>query len=225
MTTSAAFLVLASFLACAVEMVEALTIVLAVGVTRGWRSALLGVVIPACPYQYWCRFSAVASANRRGCPDSLCHMLRHDGVAKIRIDCQRCTISAGNAALERPSGVFPNRSRRDRVAAATRRPHVVADAGRGHRAGAARGGSCLARLVAHGVRTSRAHPGRLTLDGGPQPGADPQRWQQWVEERTHTTLLRMILPLVFLIFPAMYLIIRGLAIPQVSPRQDLLGLV
>jgi uncharacterized membrane protein len=35
--------VLASFLACAVEMVEALTIVLAVAVTRGWRSARLGV--------------------------------------------------------------------------------------------------------------------------------------------------------------------------------------
>jgi uncharacterized membrane protein len=31
------------FLACAVEAVEALTIVLAVGVTRSWRSALLGV--------------------------------------------------------------------------------------------------------------------------------------------------------------------------------------
>lgn len=37
------FLVLASFLASAVEMVEALTIVLAAGVTRGWRSALIGV--------------------------------------------------------------------------------------------------------------------------------------------------------------------------------------
>jgi uncharacterized membrane protein len=36
------FLVLAAFLACSVEMVEALTIVLAVGVTRGWRSALIG---------------------------------------------------------------------------------------------------------------------------------------------------------------------------------------
>jgi uncharacterized membrane protein len=36
-------LVLAAFAAAAVEMVEALTIVLAVGVTRGWRSALLGV--------------------------------------------------------------------------------------------------------------------------------------------------------------------------------------
>ena len=36
-------LVVAAFLASAVEMVEALTIVLAVGVTRGWRSATWGV--------------------------------------------------------------------------------------------------------------------------------------------------------------------------------------
>ena len=40
---SGTFLVLAAFLAAAVEMVEATTIVLAVGVTRGWRSPLLGV--------------------------------------------------------------------------------------------------------------------------------------------------------------------------------------
>src|SRR5690348_7139482 len=38
-----ALLVIAAFLACSVEMVEALTIVLAVGVTRGWRSAGWGV--------------------------------------------------------------------------------------------------------------------------------------------------------------------------------------
>jgi len=38
------FIVLAAFLACSVEMVEALTIVLAVGVTRGWRSAIIGSV-------------------------------------------------------------------------------------------------------------------------------------------------------------------------------------
>lgn len=38
-------LVVAVFLASAVEMVEALTIVLAVGVTRGWRSALEGVAV------------------------------------------------------------------------------------------------------------------------------------------------------------------------------------
>lgn len=42
-TSSAIFLAITSFLASAVEMVEALTIVLAVGVTRGWRSALIGV--------------------------------------------------------------------------------------------------------------------------------------------------------------------------------------
>ena len=41
---SATFVLLASvFLASSVEMVEALTIVVAVGVTRGWRSALEGV--------------------------------------------------------------------------------------------------------------------------------------------------------------------------------------
>jgi uncharacterized membrane protein len=41
--TVGVFLFLAAFLASAVEMVEALTIVLAVGTTRSWRSALLGV--------------------------------------------------------------------------------------------------------------------------------------------------------------------------------------
>ncbi len=40
--TQDAFLFLAAFLASAVEMVEALTIVLAVGITRGWRSTFLG---------------------------------------------------------------------------------------------------------------------------------------------------------------------------------------
>jgi uncharacterized membrane protein len=40
---TAVFLVLSAFLASAVEFVEALTIVLAAGLTRGWRSALIGV--------------------------------------------------------------------------------------------------------------------------------------------------------------------------------------
>ncbi len=40
---SAVFLVLSAFLASAVEMVEALTIVLAAGIARGWRSSLAGV--------------------------------------------------------------------------------------------------------------------------------------------------------------------------------------
>ncbi len=41
-TSGLVVLVTAVFLACAVEMVEALTIVLAVGRTRGWRSAMEG---------------------------------------------------------------------------------------------------------------------------------------------------------------------------------------
>jgi uncharacterized membrane protein len=43
MNASNVLLVVAVFLACAVEAVEAATIVVAVGVTRGWRGALLGV--------------------------------------------------------------------------------------------------------------------------------------------------------------------------------------
>ncbi len=39
---SGLFLLTASFLASSVEMVEALTIILATGITRGWRSALIG---------------------------------------------------------------------------------------------------------------------------------------------------------------------------------------
>ena len=40
---TAAFLVASAFLASAVEFVEALTIVLAAGLTRGWRSSLVGL--------------------------------------------------------------------------------------------------------------------------------------------------------------------------------------
>src|SRR5205823_6032173 len=40
---SVVFLVLSAFLASAVEMVEALTIVLASGLARGWRSSLAGL--------------------------------------------------------------------------------------------------------------------------------------------------------------------------------------
>lgn len=45
MTTSAVVLVVAVFAASCVEMVEALTIVIAVGVTRGWRSTLEGAAV------------------------------------------------------------------------------------------------------------------------------------------------------------------------------------
>lgn len=43
MTAATWGLVIASFIACFVEMVEATTIVMAMGFTRGWRSTLLGV--------------------------------------------------------------------------------------------------------------------------------------------------------------------------------------
>jgi uncharacterized membrane protein len=42
-STGTTLIVLGAFLACAVEMVEALTIVLGVGTVRGWRSTLIGV--------------------------------------------------------------------------------------------------------------------------------------------------------------------------------------
>lgn len=44
MTTSAIFIVGGAFLASTVEMVEALTIVLAMGVTREWRSTIIGSI-------------------------------------------------------------------------------------------------------------------------------------------------------------------------------------
>ena len=43
MSTSAILILLGAFLASAVEFVEALTIVLGVGIVRGWRSTLIGV--------------------------------------------------------------------------------------------------------------------------------------------------------------------------------------
>ena len=43
MSTATILIGLGAFLACAVEMVEALTIVLGVGTVRGWRSTLIGV--------------------------------------------------------------------------------------------------------------------------------------------------------------------------------------
>ena len=47
MSTATILIGLGTFLACAVEMVEALTIVLGVGTVRGWRSTLIGVGVAA----------------------------------------------------------------------------------------------------------------------------------------------------------------------------------
>ena len=57
MTTGTLLLVLGAFLASAVEMVEALTIVLGVGIVRGWRAPLIGV-------------GAALAARRRSSPCS-----------------------------------------------------------------------------------------------------------------------------------------------------------
>ena len=51
MSTSTALVVGGAFLASGVEMVEALTIVLGVGVVRGWRSTLAGVEWT--PFDFW----------------------------------------------------------------------------------------------------------------------------------------------------------------------------
>ena len=45
--------VIATFVACVVEMVEATTIVMAMGFTRGWRSTLAGVVAALGGYSRW----------------------------------------------------------------------------------------------------------------------------------------------------------------------------
>lgn len=55
----------------------------------------------------------------------------------------------------------------------------------------------------------------MALVGDGVPGDESGEWQQRTEERTHITLLRMLFPMVFLIFPAMYMILLGPAIPQV----------
>src|SRR3954470_21231415 len=47
MSTGTGLIVVGAFLASGVEMVEALTIVLGVGIVRGWRSTLIGVGVAA----------------------------------------------------------------------------------------------------------------------------------------------------------------------------------
>ena len=60
MTNSALFL--AVFLACAVEAVEALTIILAAGTARDWRSAITGLLAGMAT------LAAVVARSDRRCP-------------------------------------------------------------------------------------------------------------------------------------------------------------
>ena len=77
-TSSTLVLVLAVFAASLVEMVEALTIVVAAGVSRGWRSALEGAARPlrsssACwSSRSACRSSATSPSTRSGWSSAPC---------------------------------------------------------------------------------------------------------------------------------------------------------
>ena len=73
MSTADAGLIVSVFLAAAVEFVEALTIVLAMGVTRGWRSALPGWR-PRWRCSRWSPCSR-ATRSRRGCPEALLQLI------------------------------------------------------------------------------------------------------------------------------------------------------
>ena len=59
----------AAFLACTVEMVEALTIVLAVAVTRGWRSAAAAL---RPHWRRWPRSSPPWGPRSRNCRSTRC---------------------------------------------------------------------------------------------------------------------------------------------------------
>src|SRR4029079_2929939 len=63
-STSTVLVILGAFLASAVEMVEALTIVLGVGIVRGWRSTLIGVAAAAIVLA--ARAAALGRDRRRG---------------------------------------------------------------------------------------------------------------------------------------------------------------
>ena len=121
---TAGFLIASAFLASAVEFVEALTIVLAAGVTRGWRSALAGLG------------RSDRSRSRRSSPRSgpaltlipLDALRLVVGGAAARL---RAAVAAqGDPARERLQGA-PRRGRRSSRASSRRR----ARAGREQRAG------------------------------------------------------------------------------------------
>ena len=90
-------LFVAAFLASAVEMVEALTIVLAVGVTRGWRSAGWGVAAALAGLAV----IVVAPRARAGQPpDRLAAARGGHRAAGVRV----AVVAQGDSAGERPQG-------------------------------------------------------------------------------------------------------------------------
>ena len=102
--TPTVVLVVSTFLASAVEMVEALTIVFALGVTRGWRSATIGV---ARGVRARSRSSSLPSVPRSPRSRS-----RRCGSSSARCCwCSACSGSARRSCVPRVSGRSTTRTR------------------------------------------------------------------------------------------------------------------
>ena len=97
MSTSDVLIVLGAFLACAVEMVEALTIVLGVGVVRGWRSTLIGAGAAGVVLVLLVARRAGAAAD----PDPGLAPRRGRAAARVRA----AVAEEGDPALERVQGL------------------------------------------------------------------------------------------------------------------------
>ena len=121
-STSTVLLVLGAFLASAVEMVEALTIVLGVGIVRGWRSTLIGV--------------AAATIVLTALVAALGPALRVVPIETLRLVVGALLLAFGlqwlRKAILRSSGYMPHR---DEDAAFRRQREQAALAGNEERAG------------------------------------------------------------------------------------------
>ena len=165
--SSATILVgLGAFLACAVEMVEALTIVLGVGTVRGWRSTLIGVGAAAVVLAVL--VAALGPALQQIPIDDL-RLRRRRAAARLRA----AVAAQGDPALERLQ------------AAARRGRGVPARAGRGR--GGGRRAAGRARLVlVHGRlqgRPARGAGGRLHRDHVRKRAGPARPWRSSARSR------------------------------------------
>jgi uncharacterized membrane protein len=121
-STSTVLLIAGAFLASAVEMVEALTIVLGVGIVRGWRSTLIGV--------------AAATIVLAALVAALGPALRVVPIGTLRLIVGALLLAFGlqwlRKAILRSSGYM---SHRDEDAAFRRQREQAAAAGREEKAG------------------------------------------------------------------------------------------
>ena len=156
------FLFASAFLASAVEMVEALTIVLAVGVTRGWRSTLIGVGARGIVLAV---IVAVLGPALDADPDRRAAARRRRAAARVRAP----VAAQGDPARERLQGAarrgrdLPPRSARRRRPPArrrTRRARLVRVHGRvqGRAARGPRGRVHRHHVRQHAGSASRSQP-------------------------------------------------------------------